>query len=47
MKRKLENFMKHLFAITVLCVTPALVGPFEQPYSIIETDTMLLASGAR
>jgi hypothetical protein len=32
--------MKHLLAIAVLSVTPALAGPFDQPYSIIETDTM-------
>ena len=31
--------MKHIVAIAVLSVTPALAGPFDQPYSIIETDT--------
>ncbi len=32
--------MKRLLAISILSVTPALAGPFDQPYSIIETDTM-------
>ncbi len=32
--------MKRLLAISLLSVTPALAGPFDQPYSIIETDTM-------
>jgi hypothetical protein len=35
--------MKHFFAIALLSVTPALAGPYDQPYSIIETDTMLSA----
>ena len=30
--------MRHLLAITLLSATPALAGPFDQPYSIIETD---------
>jgi hypothetical protein len=30
--------MKRLLAIALLSVTPALAGPFDQPYSIIETD---------
>jgi hypothetical protein len=32
--------MKRLLSIALLSVTPALAGPFDQPYSIIETDTM-------
>ena len=32
--------MKRFVAIALLSVTPALAGPFDQPYSIIETDTM-------
>ena len=32
--------MKHLLAIALLSVAPALAGPYDQPYSIIETDTM-------
>src|SRR5258705_2322510 len=32
--------MKRLLAISLLSVTPALAGPYDQPYSIIETDTM-------
>ena len=32
--------MKRLLAIAVFSATPALAGPFDQPYSIIETDTM-------
>ena len=32
--------MKRLIAISLLSVTPALAGPFDQPYCIIETDTM-------
>src|SRR5258706_16158521 len=35
-----ETFMKRLLAISLLSVTPALAGPFDQPYSIIDTDTM-------
>src|SRR5258708_32565720 len=35
-----ETFMKRLLAISLISVTPALAGPFDQPYSIIETDTM-------
>ncbi len=31
--------MKRLLAITLLSATSALAGPFDQPYSIIETDT--------
>jgi hypothetical protein len=30
--------VNRLLAITLLSVTPALAGPFDQPYSIIETD---------
>jgi hypothetical protein len=30
--------MKGLLAITLLTATSALAGPFDQPYSIIETD---------
>src|SRR3977135_1749633 len=32
--------LKHWFAIAALSSTPALAGPYDQPYSIIETDTM-------
>src|SRR5260221_14060323 len=35
-----ETFMKRLLAISLISVTPALAGPFDQPYSIIETDTI-------
>jgi hypothetical protein len=31
--------MNRLLAITLLSATSALAGPFDQPYSIIETDT--------
>jgi hypothetical protein len=30
--------MNRFLAIALLSVTPALAGPFDQPYSIIETD---------
>ena len=30
--------MNRLLAIALLSATPALAGPFDQPYSIIETD---------
>ena len=30
--------MKRLLAISLISVTPALAGPFDQPYSIIETE---------
>jgi hypothetical protein len=30
--------MNRILAIALLSVTPALAGPFDQPYSIIETD---------
>ncbi len=32
--------MKLAFAFTLLLATPVLAGPYDQPYSIIETDTM-------
>ena len=32
--------MKRLLAISLVAVTPALAGPFDQPYSIIEVDRM-------
>ena len=31
--------MNRLLAIALFSATPALAGPFDQPYSIIETDT--------
>ena len=31
--------MKRLLAMTLFSATSALAGPFDQPYSIIETDT--------
>ena len=32
--------MKRFLAMALLAATPALAGPYDQPYSIIETDTM-------
>ena len=32
--------MKRLLAVALFSVTPALAGPYDQPYAIIETDTM-------
>jgi hypothetical protein len=32
--------MKRLLAISLLSIAPALAGPYDQPYAIIETDTM-------
>ena len=35
--------MRRLLSIALLSVTPALAGPFDQPYSIVEVDRMLSA----
>jgi hypothetical protein len=32
--------MKRLLAVALFAATPALAGPYDQPYSIILTDTM-------